>query len=62
LLQAAQKKKADLVNDLGRLVNIDSGTDDAKGLGQVEAVLAQRLKELGAQVEIVAAPPAAGKW
>lgn len=61
LLQAAQKKKADLVNDLGRLVNIDSGTDDAKGLGQVEAVLAQRLKELGAQVEIVAAPPAAGK-
>ncbi|MFL9879763.1 glutamate carboxypeptidase [Herbaspirillum rhizosphaerae] len=61
LLQAAQKRKDPLIKDLTTLVNIDSGTDDAKGLGQVEAVLAQRLKEVGASVEIVAAPPAAGK-
>lgn len=61
LLQAAQKRKDVLVKDLGTLVNIDSGTDDAKGLAQVEALLAQRLKEVGASVEIVAAPPAAGK-
>ncbi|RFB73378.1 MULTISPECIES: glutamate carboxypeptidase [unclassified Herbaspirillum] len=61
LLQAAQKRKDVLIKDLGTLVNIDSGTDDAKGLAQVEAILAQRLKEVGASVEIVAAPPAAGK-
>ena len=61
LLQAAQKRKEVLVKDLGTLVNFDSGTDDAKGLAQVEALLAQRLKDVGASVEIVAAPPAAGK-
>jgi len=61
LLQAAQKRKDPLIKDLTTLVNIDSGTDDAKGLGQVETVLAQRLKEVGASVEIIAAPPAAGK-
>jgi len=61
LLKAAQKRKDPLIKDLTTLVNIDSGTDDAKGLGQVEAVLAQRLREVGASVEIVAAPPAAGK-
>ena len=61
LLQAAQKRKEVLVKDLGALVNFDSGTDDAKGLAQVEALLAQRLKDVGASVEIVAAPPAAGK-
>lgn len=61
LLQAAQMRKDALVKDMATLVNIDSGTDDAKGLAQVEAVLAQRLKDVGASVEIVAAPPAAGK-
>ena len=61
LLAAAQKRKPDLVKDLATLVNFDSGTDDAKGLAQVEAFLAQRLKDLGANVQILAAPPAAGK-
>lgn len=61
LLQAAQARKDVLVKDMATLINIDSGTDDAKGLGQVEAMLAQRLKDVGASVEIVAAPPAAGK-
>lgn len=61
LLQAAQARKDVLVKDMATLINIDSGTDDAKGLAQVEAMLAQRLKDVGASVEIVAAPPAAGK-
>ncbi|MDQ2991060.1 MAG: glutamate carboxypeptidase [Pseudomonadota bacterium] len=61
LLKAAQARKDVLVKDMATLINIDSGTDDAKGLGQVEAMLAQRLKDVGASVEIVAAPPAAGK-
>lgn len=61
LLNAAQARKDVLVKDMATLINIDSGTDDAKGLAQVEALLAQRLKDVGASVEIVAAPPAAGK-
>ncbi len=61
LLQAAQQRKNALVKDLAKLVNIDSGTDDAKGLAQVAAVLAQRLKQAGASVEVIDAPPAAGK-
>jgi glutamate carboxypeptidase len=61
LLQAAQMRKDALVKDMATLINIDSGTDDAKGLAQVEAVLVQRLKDVGASIEILAAPPAAGK-
>ncbi|ANH76182.1 peptidase M20/M25/M40 family protein [Ralstonia insidiosa] len=61
LLQAAQQRKDAFVKDLATLVNIDTGTDDANGLAKVEAILAQHLKDLGASVEIVAAPPAAGK-
>jgi glutamate carboxypeptidase len=60
LLVAAQKRKDVLVRDLATLVNFDSGTDDIKGLTQVETMLAQRLRDVGASVEIVAAPPAAG--
>lgn len=61
LLQAAQLRKEALVKDMALLTNIDSGTDNASGLAQVEAVLVERLKAVGASVEIVAAPPAAGK-
>ena len=61
LLQAAQQRKDAFVKDLATLVNIDTGTDDANGLAKVEAIIAQHLKDLGASVEIVAAPPAAGK-
>ena len=61
MLQAAQQRKDAFVKDLATLVNIDTGTDDANGLAKVEAVLAQRLKGLGASVETVAMPPAAGK-
>lgn len=61
LLQAAQLRKDALVKDMALLTNIDSGTDNASGLAQVEAVLVERLKAVGASIEIVAAPPAAGK-
>ena len=61
LLDAATARKPALVRDLAELVNIDSGTDDAVGLGRVEALLAKHLREVGAEVEIVPAPPAAGK-
>ena len=61
LLDAATARKPALVRDLAELVNIDSGTDDAAGLGRVEALLAKHLRDVGAEVEIVPAPPAAGK-
>ena len=61
LLAAAQKRMPTFIQDLDTLVNIDSGTDDAKGLAQVESFLAQRLRDLGAIVEVSPAPPAAGK-
>src|SRR5215204_5676159 len=37
LLAAAQRRMPTFIQDLGTLVNIDSGTDDAKGLAQVES-------------------------
>ena len=61
LLDAATARQPALVRDLAELVNIDSGTDDAAGLGRVEALLAKHLRGVGAEVEIVPAPPAAGK-
>jgi glutamate carboxypeptidase len=61
LLEAAQQKKEAFLRDLATIVNIDSGTDDAGGLARVESFLAGRLKELGADVEVLPAPPAAGR-
>lgn len=61
LLHAAQSSKPDFVRDLATLVNIDSGTDDASGLSRVSDILARRLTNLGASVEILPAAPAAGK-
>lgn len=61
LLTAAQKSQPDFVRDLASLVNIDSGTDDGAGLEKVGDFLVRRLEHLGAKVEILAAPPAAGK-
>lgn len=61
LLRASQNSKPDFVRDLAALVNIDSGTDDAGGLSRVSGILARRLTNLGAAVEVLPAPPAAGK-
>jgi glutamate carboxypeptidase len=60
LLSAARNSRAAVLRDLENLVNIDSGTEDAEGLARVSQLLAQRLKDLGATVERLAAPPAAG--
>ena len=61
LLAAAQARMPGFVRDLATLVDMDSGTDDAQGLARVEAVLAQRLRDLGATVDVSAAPPAVGR-
>ena len=43
-----------------KMVNIDSGTGDAKGLAKMEAFIVQRLNELGVLVETVPAKPGVG--
>lgn len=61
IMKAAEDQRAAYLATLEQLVNLDSGTEDAAGLPKVEAVLAQRLRDLGARVEIADAPPSAGK-
>jgi glutamate carboxypeptidase len=61
VLSAAEAQKSAVVATMEKLVNLDSGTDDREGLAKVEAVLADRLHELGASVETADASPAAGK-
>ncbi len=61
LLEAAKARRSAFLKDLETIVNIDSGTDDAEGLARVESFLAARLRALGADVEVLPAPPAAGK-
>ena len=48
------------MSDLERLVNLDSGTGDAVGLAKVAGILAARLREVGAVVEMHSAAPSAG--
>jgi glutamate carboxypeptidase len=61
LLALARAKQAAVVSDLATLVNLDSGTDDAAGLGRVAGFVARRLRALGANVEVRPAPPSAGQ-
>jgi glutamate carboxypeptidase len=51
-VQAAQPAELDL---LSQLVDIDSGTGDAAGADKIQAILATRLKALGAQTQILPA-------
>jgi len=60
LLQAAQARQANVVRTMATLVTIDSGTGDATGLAKVGAILALRLRSLGATVQELPVPPAAG--
>lgn len=60
-LRASQAEKPAVLKTMETLVNMDSGTDDGKGLALVEAELVRRLRALGAEVEITAAPPSVGK-
>jgi glutamate carboxypeptidase len=61
VLSAAESQKAAYLKTLEQLVNLDSGTDDGPGLAKVQEILAQRLRDLGATVEISDAPPFVGK-
>jgi glutamate carboxypeptidase len=60
LLAAAQAEAPSVVSDLEQLVSIDSGTGDVDGLAKVGELLAARLRELGADVEVSSAAPSAG--
>jgi len=61
LFAAAQGRQAEFVRDLAALVNIDSGTDDGEGTARVAALLAERLRAVGAAVEVKPALPSVGK-
>lgn len=50
VLRAAQSDRANLLDLLQQIVDIDSGTGDVEGGAMVEAVLAARLEALGAAV------------
>ena len=60
VLSAAEGYRGDALRLLERLVNIDSGTGDAAGLGQVGAIVADELRAAGADVQTVTAAPTVG--
>lgn len=51
VLEAAERHEEALLETLETLVNIDSGTTFEPGLAEVETILDERLRELGAEVE-----------
>src|SRR3954465_9832103 len=54
----AAKEKAPLLATLKDLVSIESGSADKEGLDRVAALIADRLKALGGQVELIEPNPA----
>ena len=60
VLSAAEGYRGEALHLLERLVNIDSGTGDEAGLGQVGAIVADELRAAGATVQTVSAAPAIG--
>jgi glutamate carboxypeptidase len=59
--ERASQYKAEALKLLERLVNVDSGTANEKGLDQVGDIAMEELKNVGAHVETVSAAPAHGK-
>src|SRR5688572_19460228 len=53
LLATMRRREADFVSDLAALVNIDCGTYTKSGVDQVGAWVADRLRDLGAEVRTV---------
>ena len=51
VLDAVEQQEQALLDTLETLVNIDSGTGYVEGLNEVEALLSERLGELGAEIE-----------
>ena len=60
LLAKAEKQKPEVLQLLGRMVNIDSGTFNGRGLDAVGALATAELKKLGGRIETSSAAPAAG--
>ncbi|WP_041547543.1 glutamate carboxypeptidase [Chamaesiphon minutus] len=56
----AQQAQPSFLKHLEQIVNIDSQTNDAKGLMQVEKLVIDRLKSIGADIKTVTAKPNAG--
>ncbi|MBY0237032.1 MAG: M20 family peptidase, partial [Burkholderiaceae bacterium] len=54
LLAAAQREQAPLLKSLEQFVNIETGSREVAGLKQLAAVLAERLRALGGEVELLA--------
>jgi len=55
IYEAVEANRAAALDLLARIVNIDSGTGDVEGGAKVEAVLAEQLKALGAELSSVSA-------
>ena len=51
---AAQSQRQPLLDTLQELVNIESGSQDLEGLAKIAALIAERLKALGGQVQLIA--------
>lgn len=60
LLARAQAEKSALVDTLRQLVEIESGSLDAKGLKRIADVLEHELAQAGASVERIPSPPSTG--
>ena len=54
----AAKEKAPLIATLNDLVSIESGSGDRAGLDKIAALIADRLRALGGQVETIEPSPA----
>jgi glutamate carboxypeptidase len=61
VLAAAQASKGDAVALLERLVDIDSGSANGAGIGQVAALVTAQLQALGARIDTHSAAPAQGR-
>ncbi len=55
VLAQAHKEKPALIETMKNLVSIESGSRDSEGLDKISALIAERLKALGAKVEFVSA-------
>ena len=54
VMAAAEAEREPLLDTLRELVSIESGSGDAEGLRRIAAVIAQRMRALGGEVELVA--------
>ena len=61
LYEKALKEQDDFLIVLEKLVNIDSGTGDRNGLTQVENLVIEQLKSVGADVKTINATPSVGR-